>query len=261
MTQLNAVRVLGLSLLVLTSACAGGGSLEKEAEVPVAKVSVENNASMGREVATEIFRTSSLIQSSESLKYINTVARYIGGSVTTAVKCPTAVTPADQVRVAILQSPGGSNAAAQKLLYSVPGGFVFVSTAFLANVDSEDELAGLLAREIVHSLCEHGVPKDLAAQAADGWAGYLSKISVTPLKRDQQMFADKVALNSLYKSGYEILPYVRFVEKNETSLKARSTNGKERALLLNKMASNARGIRPSAAARKARFETFKGDLR
>lgn len=254
-TRLAAIALMPL----LIFSCAGGGSLESEPEVKAPKPVVENNASMGREIAKEIFRKSSLIISETSLAYANTVARYVAGSVISAVRCPTAVVTADQVRVAILAPTGASGDS--NTAYSIPGGLIFFSSTYLKKVSSEDEFAGLIAKELVSSLCEYGVPSDLPAQAAEGWTNFISKLPTTPLRRDQLMFGDKIALNSLYKSGYELLPYIRFVEKNETSARARSTNGRERSVLLNKLASNARGVRPSAAARKERFEKFKADLK
>ncbi len=39
--------------------------------------------------------------------------------------------------------------------FSVPGGYIFINSGILESIDSEDELAGIIAHEMAHNLCRH----------------------------------------------------------------------------------------------------------
>ncbi|MDN8837054.1 hypothetical protein Q0M54_14820, partial [Staphylococcus aureus] len=78
--------------------------------------------------------------------YVNEIARYVAKAVIPNVKCATASTNADGIYVAVVQSPTDS-------LYALPGGWIILGNKAIATVQSEDALAGLIAREIVFSLC------------------------------------------------------------------------------------------------------------
>ncbi len=68
--------------------------------------------------------------------------------------------------------------------FALPGGWVFVSRGLLAVLESEDELAGVMAHEVVHVAARHAVQRQTAAlpigvlSALGGLAGGLAGVAV-----------------------------------------------------------------------------------
>ncbi len=68
--------------------------------------------------------------------------------------------------------------------YAMPGGFVFVTRGALANMNSEAELAGVLAHEIAHVENRH-LEKEIRTKKVSGWA-YEESTAETPGARRTQ---------------------------------------------------------------------------
>lgn len=207
-----------------------------------------SNASMSKAIAAAVLDRMPLIADQEALMYANMVGQYMAQELVPSLKCHTDGTGATEVRVAIVKSSTPSS-------FSLPGGLIFVTTAEMQKMTTEDELAGVIANEIVFSVCEKGVPGDLAQQAATGWSDYVTSLPTKAMSPADQAFADKYALVTLYRRGYDVTPYVSFVSKNETS--GRHMNGAERASVLQKSVAATPAITPTAAARTARFNSAK----
>jgi predicted Zn-dependent protease len=62
--------------------------------------------------------------------------------------------------------------------FSIPGGFVYVNTGLLDMVQSEDELAAVLAHEIGHVVARHGLRNYKKAQRTSLWTGILGTAAV-----------------------------------------------------------------------------------
>jgi hypothetical protein len=213
-----------------------------------ADAEVSSNAPMGRTIAGEVFRKTPLTENSEVLTYVNTVGRYVGNFLKSNSKCPTArATSLDQVRVAVVRSEN-------RFSYALPGGIAVLSDSFLRTLQTEDQLAGVLARELSTSLCERGMPVDLASQAADSWAGYISSLTAQPLPKAVLDIEDRTAFSTLYSLGYQIAPYIAWIEANENNPRTRHPMGKARAANLKKLIAKANLASSDTAARDARFQ-------
>ncbi len=231
----------------------GCSSPPKPAQSTPMRETIESQAGLGREIAKDVFRRTPLVLDNSALIYVNQVGRYISNAVVPLLKCQTASTNADEVRVALVE-------ATTPTIYSLPGGWIILSKPAISAIESEDALAGLIAREIALSLCETGVDRELASQGVDTWMGVIAKLSSLPLAKTEILFADKIALNALYRSGYDVNDYVRYVDEKENAAGRRASYGRDRASVLKVMASKANGANPNVPARANRFREFKAVL-
>lgn len=65
----------------------------------------------------------------------------------------------------VLDDPNTVNA------FALPGGQVFITTALLSEMSREDQIAGVLAHEIVHVLARHGAQRIAQSQLTNGLIG------------------------------------------------------------------------------------------
>jgi predicted Zn-dependent protease len=121
--------------------------------------------------------------------------------------------------------------------FSIPGGFVYVNTGLLDIVQSEDELAAVLAHEIGHVVARHGLRNYKKAQRTSVWTGILGTAAViatggsiggqaanaavklfgagilTRNSRDFEREADFLGLYDLDAAGYEPVGMIRIFER------------------------------------------------
>lgn len=252
------MRSLILLLSLAITGCVHTGTHTESQAQPtetVAPPSLEDvrssNVAMSRAIATEILRRMPLAADARGLTYMNTLGQYVAQELVPSLKCQTDGTQASAVRIAVVKSAQGS-------AFSLPGGLIFITTSFLQTLASEDELAGVIASEMVLSICQKGVPNTLASEAASGWSGFISTLPTRALDLPDLKFADRYALVTLYRRGYDLTPYVQFVKQKEIS--GRRSYGPERAALLQKSVAATPPISSTAAARVSRFKLAKSKL-
>ncbi len=61
--------------------------------------------------------------------------------------------------------------------FALPGGQVFITTALLSRFDREDQIAGVLAHEIVHVLARHGAQRLAKSELTNGLVGAVAVAS------------------------------------------------------------------------------------
>lgn len=102
--------------------------------------------------------------------------------------------------------------------FAIPGGAIYVTRGLLAHLNSESELAAVLAHETAHVAARHGV-KELrrlarrqhrrGASSLEGELRALSRLGsraaarMLERSREQELIADEVGLRYLDRSGYE----------------------------------------------------------
>jgi len=132
--------------------------------------------------------------------------------------------------------------------FALPGGYVFVSWGLLAIVSSEDELANVLAHEVVHVAARHAVQREtralpvgilsalgtLAGGVVGGEAlaraiGAIPQIAggllLASYSRDQEREADRVGQELAAQAGWDPAAMATFLETMQAALALEQAGG------------------------------------
>jgi predicted Zn-dependent protease len=226
---------LALALtMVAGSAFAQFGDLLKKLDpskvVKTAKVAHEatrdftedEEADIGRVVAARILATYPLATNEKEQKYVtlvgNTLAAY-------------SARPTLEWHFAVIKTPIVN-------AFSTPGGFIFITSGALAEMQNEAELAAVLGHEIGHITQKHILKEvkrgnvlsagvDLAQSTASGgqWLNddmgrkigeiAYNKLFTTGLSRRDEDESDRIAVELTEAAGYRAGEYIRFLENLE----------------------------------------------
>jgi Zn-dependent protease with chaperone function len=111
-------------------------------------------------------------------------------------------------------------------VFSLPGGFLYVDKGLIMEVDSEAELAGLMAHEIAHVAARHAtrfatqksawnlisVPLASLGPAGLG-ARQIGPLRLKKFSRDAELEADLLGMEYQYAAGYDPQAFVDALEK------------------------------------------------
>jgi predicted Zn-dependent protease len=185
---------------------------------------------LGRAVSAKLLGTYKPVLRQELVKYVNKV----GGAIAAVSEVPETF---GGYRFAIVESD-------QINAMSAPGGFVFVSSAFVSSLPDEDALAAVLAHEVAHIVKRHGVnavsngalfsalgaftkagvsiaasnvssPVDLSEITdvfGDSVSGVVDKLVTSGFDRSQEYEADLYAAELLRRAGYDPKALLRVLE-------------------------------------------------
>ncbi len=174
----------------------------------------------GREVAARVLGRHARVPNFALQRYVNLVGRHLAQFSTR---------PELEFRFAVIES-GAVNA------YSAPGGYVFVTSAALAALEDEAELAAVLAHEIAHVSERHivrelriGTESESVEQtlvrllSSPGEAGRtafllavdeaLNILFERGFKKDEELAADRLATLLLANAGYDPLALRRVMAR------------------------------------------------
>lgn len=182
------------------------------------EIDYKTERTIGESLALEGLQRFGNPVTNESLqKYVNLVGNAV------AANSKRATIP---YQFAILDSPV-QNA------FAVPGGVIFVSRALVAILDSEAELAAVLAHEIGHVSAKHALKSTQRAQLLQG-VGTITAASVggdkgkkyaaaigdmqavlfdKGLDKDMEFEADLAAMETTYRTGYNPAAMISVLEK------------------------------------------------
>ncbi len=155
------VALLGLTVtscetLKETTSAVGDATGDGTMSMAKSNLSPEQVHQIGREMSDALVKKYPLVQDEKVTIYLNQVGQYVALHLdqgTKNIKCSgkkEKLLPYKGFRFAALQSN-------EKLAMSLPGGFIFVSTGLLKGIKTEDELAGILAHEATHVVCQDGM--------------------------------------------------------------------------------------------------------
>ena len=122
--------------------------------------------------------------------------------------------------------------------FALPGGFLYVDKGLILEVDSEAELAGLMAHEIAHVAARHAtryasqksawnlisIPLASLGPAGLG-ARQIGPLSLRKFSRDAELEADLLGMEYQYAAGYDPQAFVDALEKlhsKEIRMRARA---------------------------------------
>lgn len=166
-------------------------------------VSFENE--IGRRYSDLILKAFAPVTNSHANEYINSFSKKI---------LKHAAREGITYKVTILKT-------AERNAVVFPGGNIFISTGIIAELDSEEELAGLIAHEAAHVVLEHhgkmisgsllvSFVLNLFLPGGD-IAVILTEIGALKFSRDTELEADKKALEIIYAAGFNPSGYVHLL--------------------------------------------------
>ena len=100
--------------------------------------------------------------------------------------------------------------AADVFAFTQGGGYVYVSRGMLVLANSEDELAAVLAHELVHVFSRHGAQRD-AMRRELGNPDLADADILNAFTRDQELEADALSIPILIAAGYDPFAQGRFL--------------------------------------------------
>ena len=172
--------------------------------------SLPKERAMGEALSTNIDRQTKLIADPDVIDYLNRLAQKIGRNSDSEFLLTVKIIDSDDVNI-----------------FSLPGGFIYLDKGLMTALDSEAELAGLMAHEIAHIAARHATHA-LTRQYA--WEGvslpllYLGPIAfpveylAMPLMnrkfdRNAERDADLLGMQYTYVAGYDPAAFVQALEK------------------------------------------------
>lgn len=176
--------------------------------------SIEQEITLGRQVAQEVERTAKLIDDSVIPEYVNRIGQNLVRHSDSKMPFTIKVLDADEINA-----------------FALPGGFLFVNSGLLLMVDSESEFAGVMAHEIAHGAARHGTKQASRAQIANwaslpliflgGLGGYGTRqvanlaipVAFMKFSRSFEDEADDLGVQYLYATGYDPDSLVQVFEK------------------------------------------------
>jgi predicted Zn-dependent protease len=127
--------------------------------------------------------------------------------------------------------------------HALPGGFLYLTTGLITAAGNEAELAGVIAQGIGHIAARHATrlqtrlsvvsiqtPPSLPSPTGSGWVSYTprkTKGASQTFARSSREFAreaDYLAMQYMYKAGYDPDGFVTFLRKVEDREKLRSAS-------------------------------------
>lgn len=123
-------------------------------------------------------------------------------------------------------------------IFALPGGFLYVDKGLIMEVDSEAELAGLMAHEIAHVAARHAtrfttrkyawnvlsIPIACLSGPAALGTKQIGPLTLKKFSRDAEIEADLLGIEYQYAAGYDPQTFVEALEKlqsKDTQIRAR----------------------------------------
>jgi len=197
--------------------CIGQRSIEEGANL----YSLEKERSIGQAMAAAIDLHTKFVDDPDINDYVNRLGQKIARNSDAQV----------QFTIKVIDSPNFTT-------FALPGGFLYVDKGLIMEVDSEAELAALMAHEIAHVAARHATR--LATQksawnfisvplASLGPAGLVARqigpLSLKKFSRDAELEADLLGMEYQYAAGYDPQAFVDALEKlhsEEIRMRARA---------------------------------------
>lgn len=208
--------IIGSAALVLVLAAPASFSVRAQ-EIDFGEfnlISVEDETSMGREMSAEVEKEHPLYSDGQVQRYVRDVGGRLGRAApnTGGIPLTVRVVRDDEVNA-----------------FTIPGGYIYINSGLIKRLDSEAELAGVIAHEMAHAINRDGT-KQLTrmygisfllnlvlGSDAPQWqqvAGDLfSTFGLLAYGRTAEAEADKGAVRITRAAGYNPNGYLDFLRK------------------------------------------------
>ena len=170
----------------------------------------ERERALGEAMASGIDRGTRFVADPEVTRYISRIAQNLARHSDAEVPFSIKVIDSSDSRI-----------------FSLPGGFLYVDKGLLQAVDSEAELAALMAHEIAHVAARHAtrmatrkhawtllsIPLAMASGPAAIGTRQVIPLSLRKFSRDSEFEADLLGVEYQYAAGYDPQAFVDALEK------------------------------------------------
>ena len=178
--------------------------------------SIEKEIALGRQMAEGVEKQSKLVRDPVVVEYVNRVVQNLVRN--SDAKVPFSIQVIDSSEV---------NA------FALPGGFMFVNTGLITQVEGEAELAGVLAHEIAHVAARHATKQATRGTILNyatvplvfmgGWGiviqgaiNLAGPVGFLHFSRAMEGEADRLGLQYMYRAGYDPNAFTDFFERIES---------------------------------------------
>src|SRR5436190_7474795 len=172
--------------------------------------SLQKEHDLGKSMASAIDRTTRLVTDPEVNGYVNQVGQKIARFSDAQMPFTIKVIDSTELRV-----------------FALPGGFLYVDKGLLTELDSEAELAGLMAHEIAHVAARHAtrlatrkyawsvltIPLGYVSGPAAIGTRQIGPLTQKKFSRDAEFEADLLGMEYQYAAGYDPAAFVEALEK------------------------------------------------
>ena len=183
--------------------------------------SLEKERSIGQAMAAAIDLHTKFVDDPDINDYVNRLGQKIARNSDAQV----------HFTIKVIDSPNVTT-------FTLPGGFLYVAKGLIMEVDSEAELAGLMAHEIAHVAARHAtrfatqksawnlISLPLASLGPAGLgARQIGPLRLKKFSRDAELEADLLGMEYQYAAGYDPQAFVDALEKlhsKEIRMRARA---------------------------------------
>jgi len=172
--------------------------------------SLEKERALGQSMAETIDRQTKFVTDPDIIKYVSGVAQRIIGNSDAQVAFTIKVIDSTDLNI-----------------FALPGGFLYVDEGLLSELDSEAELAGLIAHEVAHVAARHGTryatrrtawnlisfPAIYAAGPGAIGARQIGPLALRKFARDAELEADLLGMEYQYAAGYDPRAFIEALER------------------------------------------------
>ena len=177
-------------------------------------ISVEEEIEIGTELSREVEKEHQPYPDSEVQRYIRELGSRIAAYAPNTDNIPLSVKVVKDDEV---------NA------FTIPGGAVYINSGLIRRVDTEAELAGVIAHEMGHAVKRHGTEQLtqimginlvmglLLGSDAPDWqylvGDLFSSVGLLAYGRENELQADRLAVRISHAAGYDATQYLNFMYK------------------------------------------------
>jgi predicted Zn-dependent protease len=210
------------ALLLTCVVCLQSADNKRNVARGLNRYSVAQEMALGRQLAAEVEKQARVVSDPIVAEYINRLGQNLARNSDSSFPMTFRLLQADEINA-----------------FTLPGGYVFLSTGILNLSDNEAELASVIAHELAHAAARHAtrqatrqdlinagklpliVTGRLAGLAARQIAGVAGSMAFYHFSREYETEADLLGLQYLWKAGYDPSASVEMFERVESVEKAR----------------------------------------